>query len=106
MYRKLRRVCSHNEMNYIPNFRKAFPELNQISTKEMANRFISLGMDFYTETNTPVNPLIRLTLPFAIIVLILMLIALPIVFLFTGSWTYSHTKNDKILNWFRSLKLL
>ena len=106
MYRKLKRVWSHNDMNYIPKFRETFPELNKVSSEEMCDRWISLGIDFYTEKKNPVKPLMRLTLPFAVTLMLLMLIGLPFVFLITGSWYYPHTKKDRILNWFRSLRLL
>jgi hypothetical protein len=106
MYIKLKRTWSHNDANYIPKFRETFPELNKVSSEEMCDRWIALGADFYTKKETPVSPLMRLTLPFAIILLLLMLIGLPIIFLITGSWFYPHTKEDRILNWFRSLRLL
>ena len=106
MYRKLKRVWSHNDMNYIPKFRETFPELNKVSSEEMCDRWISLGIDFYTEKKNPVKPIMRFTLPFAIALMLLMLIGLPFVFLITGSWYYPHTKKDRILNWFRSLRLL
>ena len=106
MYRKLKRVWSHNDMNYIPKFRETFPELKNVSSEEMRDRWISLGIDFYTEKKTPVKTWLRFTLPFAIILMLLMLIGLPIAFLITGKWFYPHTKKDRILNWFRSLRLL
>ena len=106
MYRKLNRVWSHNDVSYIPKFRETFPELKKVSSEEMCYRWISLGIDFYSEKKTPVKPWLRFTLPFAIILMLLMLIGLPIVFLITGNWFYPHTKKDIILNWFRSLRLL
>ena len=106
MYRKLKRVWSHNDMNYIPKFKEIFPELNKISSEEMCDRWIELGIDFYTDEKTPVKPLIRLTLPFAITLMLLMFIALPFVFTITGKWSYPLGDKNKILNWFRSLRLL
>lgn len=106
MFRKLKRTWSHNDVNYIPRFKEIFPELNKISSEEMCDRFIDLGIDFYTEKQTPVKPLIRLTMPFAIILMILMLIGSPILFLITGNWKYPLTKDNRILNWFKSLKLI
>ena len=76
MYIKLKRTWSHNELNYIPKFRETFPELNKVSREELADRFIDLRLDFYTEVQTPIKPLIRLTLPFAIIVMIIMVLSL------------------------------
>lgn len=105
MYRKLKRTWSHSELNYIPNFKKTFPELSKVNSEELADRFIELGLDFYTEERKPVHFLTRLTLPFALILLILMLIFLPLNFLITGRWGYSLGKDNYILNWFRSLRL-
>lgn len=106
MYRKLKRTWSHNDLNYIPKFRELFPELQKVDSETLADRFIDLGLDFYTEVKTPVKPLIRLTLPFALIVMLLMFIFIPINFLFTGNWGYSISKsNPRLLNWFRSLRL-
>ena len=86
LYRQLKKVWAHDHMDYILKFRKIFPELNQLSNKEMCDRWKSLNIDFYNERLKPVNPLLRLTLPFAILVLLLMFMGLPIVFLITGNW--------------------
>lgn len=106
MYRKLKRVWSHNDMNYIPKFRETFPELKKVSNEEMCDRWISLGIDFYTDKQTPVSAWMRLTLPFAIALFVLMIIGIPFVFMLTGKWSYPLGKENKILNWFRSLHLL
>ena len=49
MYRKLKRVCSHGYSNYIPNFDKVFPELRNLTSEEMCDRFIQLDLKFYSE---------------------------------------------------------
>lgn len=105
MYRKLKRTWSHNDGNYIPRFKEVFPELKNISSEEMCERWIDLGIDFYEEKQTSVTPWMRLTLPFALILLVLMFVGLPIVFLITGKWSYPNTKKNTILNWFRALRL-
>lgn len=105
MYRKLKRVWSHNNMNYIPKFRETFPELNKASREELADRFAKLGIDWYSETKVPVSIWIRLTLPFALILWALMFIGLPFAFLIRGEWDYGFA-DSKVLNWFKSLKLL
>jgi hypothetical protein len=106
MYRKLKRVWSHNHFNYIPNFRETFPELNKISSEELCNRFAELGVDFYTEEKVAVSFWIRLTLPFALLTIVLMIVGLPITFLFTGKWGYPFNDKNYIHNWFKSLRLL
>lgn len=106
MFRKLKRVWSHNDMNYIPKFRETFPELNKVSSEEMCDRWISLGIDFYTEEKTKVSGWIRLTLPFALILFVVMFIGMPFAFMFTGKWSYGNGNKSRILNWFRALHLL
>lgn len=106
LYRKLKRVWSHNDLNYIPKFRDVFPELRKVDSEELADRFIDLGLDFYTEKETPVKPWIRITLPFALIFMLLMFIVVPFKFMVTGKWSYSLGEKNYIYNWFKSLKLL
>lgn len=106
VFRKLKRVWSHNDMNYIPKFRETFPELIKVSSEEMCDRWISLGIDFYTEEETGVKGWIRLTLPFALILFVLMVVGLPFVFLFTGKWSYSIGQKSRIFNWFRQLQII
>jgi hypothetical protein len=105
MYRKLKRTWSHSNANYIPNFQTVFPELKNLSSRELCDRLIKLKLDFYHEEKTPVSLLRRLTLPFALIMYLLLVIGLPFTFLITGRWGYSLGQNNYILNWFRSLGL-
>ena len=105
VFQKLKRVWSYNQFEYIPKFRKTFPELNNLSYEEMCNRWKSLGINFYSEEKTEITFWIRITLPFALITLFLMLLSLPFVFMITGKWGYPNGKKNLILNWFRSLKL-
>lgn len=106
MYRKLKRVWSHNHMNYIPNFRETFPELNKLSSEELADRFDALGIDFYTEKRSPVKIWLRLTMPLGFVLMILMFLGIPFNYLITGDWGYKLTEENKILNYFRAIKLL
>lgn len=105
LYRNLNRTCSHGYLEYIPNFKRVFPELSNISNEELCDRFIELDLEFYSTKEIPVRFLTRLTLPFAILTIIVMFILLPVMFLFTGRWGYTFGKNGYILNWFRSLGL-
>lgn len=106
MFRELKRTWSHNDLNYIPRFKELFPELKKVSNEDLVDRFIDLGLDFYTEKKKSVSKFNRLTMPFALILMLLMLIFMPLLFLLTGSWKYPLTEKSKILNWFRSLKLI
>lgn len=89
----------------MPRFKKVFPELSKLSSEEMADRLIELKMDFYYEEKEPVDIWTRLTLPFALLIIFVMLVGLPITFLITGNWGYSLSEKNILLNWFRSLRL-
>jgi len=105
MYRKLKRTWSNGYANHIPNFKKVFPELSKLNNEELCDRLIELKLDFYYEEKTPVNIWIRFTLPFALLIMFIMFILLPINFFITGKWGYSLNEKNRLLNWFRSLKL-
>jgi hypothetical protein len=107
MFRKIERVWSHNDMNYIPRFREVFPELDKVSSEDMCDRWMELGISFYSDEKiVPVRAWMRLTLPFALTLMGLMLIGIPFVFILTGRWGYRLGKKNRILNWFKSLRLL
>ena len=106
MYRKLKRTWTHNDLNYIPKFKETFPELSKVDSEELSDRFMELGLDFYREEEKSVGTLNRLTLPFILLVMLVMIIGLPIVFLITGKWGYPFGDKNYLLNWFRSLRLM
>ena len=101
---ELNKRCSNcSEYKELGDFHRK--SANKVDYDEMCRRWSSLGIDFYTETPTPINPWIRLTLPFALVTLILMLAWTPFKFIFTGEWGYSLSENNRILNWFKALRL-
>ena len=105
IYRKLKRTWSNGYANYMPRFKKVFPELSKLSSEEMADRLIELKMDFYYEEKEPVKIWVRLTLPFALLAMIIMIVGLPLTFLITGNWGYSLGEKNRLLNWFKALRL-
>lgn len=104
IYRKLKRTWTHGYANHIPNFDKVFPELDHLGSEELCDRFIKLGLDFYTEKKTPISPWVRLTLPFALLTWLLMFVSLPINFIITGQWGYS-LEGSRIYNWMKQLRI-
>jgi hypothetical protein len=107
IYRKLKRVWSYGESNYIQNFDKVFPELKKLSREEMCDRWMELDIEFYSVKQKPVKWWVRLTLPFALLTILLMFISLPVHFIIHGNWGYSlDRKNNRIYNWFKSLRLV
>lgn len=105
IYRKLKRTWSNGYANHIPNLKKVFPELSKIDSEELCDRFIELNIDFYYEEKAPVNFWMRLTLPFALVTMLLMFFASPVNFMITGQWGYSLGEENHLLNWFRALRL-
>jgi hypothetical protein len=106
IYKKLKRTWSHSYANYIPNFTKVFPELKKLSKEELCDRFIELNLEFYSEEKTPVTFWLRLTLPFALIAMLIMIIGLPVMFLISGNWHYNLGEKCRLYNWFKALRLL
>ena len=106
VFQKLKRVWSHNNWTYIPKFSETFPELKKVSYEEMCERWRSLGINFYSEERTEIKGWVRFTLPFALILFILMFISLPLLFMITGKWKYPNGEKNLILNWFRALRLV
>ncbi len=105
LYKKLIRL-RYSRFTYLPNFEKIFPELKSVSNEEITNRFKKLGIEFYYVEKKKRIGLIRLTLPFAFIVLLFMFISLPFVFMVTGRWGYDLEEKNLIYDWFRNLSLL
>lgn len=105
IYRKLKRTWVNGYETLPPKFMEVFPELSKIHSEDLADRLIDLKMDFYYEEKTPVKWWIRLTLPIALLLMGLMLVMLPINFLITGHWGYSLRQDNRLLNWFKSLKI-
>lgn len=104
MYQKLKRTWSNGYSTYMPEFKKVFPELSRVDSEELCDRFIELDLDFYTTERIPVVGWVRLTLPFALVFLLLMFLGLPFNFIFTGCWGYSLKKTHlSIYNWFKHL---
>jgi len=106
LYNKLKRTWSHSSLNHVPRLKEVFPELSKLNNEQLCDRFIELGLDFYTEDKVAVKWWIRLTLPLAAIAMLTMMIILPITFIVTGTWGYSLTTKSRTLNWFKALKIL
>ena len=89
------------------DLKKPFPELKVYRNEEITQKFRELGWRFYTQSKPPVPKWIRITLPFALILMLLMVIFSPIKFMITGRWNYSlEESNIKTYNWLKALKLL
>ena len=73
----------------------------------LVNKYLKKRFVFsYTEEKNEVNGWIRITLPFALILMTLMLVGLPFNFIITGKWYYGNGEKSRILNWFRQLRLV
>lgn len=110
LFRKLKKTWSHNSTNteFLLLMKEIFPELSKVPfsekrQEEITEKLIDLELDFYTIKRKKVSPLVRLTLPFSLILMVIMFIGLPFNFMVTGQWGYSFKKNNFIYNWFKKL---
>lgn len=101
LFTQTKRVYSHGYLNYIPNLYKVFPELKGVGSEELAKRFQKLGIVFYTIEEKPASVFIRMTMPFAVLVLISLIILMPIHYLVVGRWRYKT--GTKLFNWIEAV---
>lgn len=78
------------------------PELKKVDSEYITDHLRGRGMVYFEEQKKPVRWYIRLTLPFALIFMLLALIYMPFHFMFTGNWGYEQ---EWIYNWFSELRL-
>lgn len=105
MYREIKRINNHGCI-YVPKLKTVFPEIKHLDDYELSDRFRELNLKFYSEEIKPVNGWIRLTLPFAIVLFLLMIVFIPVYFIITGKWSYELTNKSIVRNWFAKLRIL
>jgi hypothetical protein len=85
-------------------FKKEFQELKDIDSDVLEERLKNIGIYNYEEIDKfETNLFIRLSLPFALIVWILLFIFLPVNYILTGKWGYNFKNKEFLVNWFRKL---
>lgn len=105
IFNKLENVTSFGSMNYIPDFDKIFPELKDLSRDELYRRFSQSNVRFFMVHKKKVPALLRLTMPLAIILILIMIIMMPINYFVTGSFRYNTDRYIKLWNWFEAIGL-
>ena len=105
IFNKLENVTSFGSMNYIPDFDKIFPELKDLSRDELYRRFSQSNVMFFMVHKKKVSALLRLTMPLAIILILIMFIMMPINYFVTGSFRYNTDRYIKLWNWFEAIGL-
>ena len=80
--------------------KKHLPQLKGTSIDEITSHLGSSGLCILSEYSKPKPFWVRLSLPFGLIFMLLLLITLPIKFMLTGTW---HYKWEWMSNWFRAL---
>lgn len=88
---------SHDFRDY---FRKHSDVFDDIPTEYVEHYLGRTHIRFLKPVESVKNPWIRITLPFAIVTIIIMLLLMPIKYVVTGKWQY---ENKIILNWFHKL---
>jgi len=82
------------------DLKKSIPELQKLPADDIENYLRGLDMVFYYREKVNTSVLIRLTLPFAFILMIILFVLTPINYIITGHWGY---KMKWLANWFSAL---
>lgn len=80
---------------------KMFDEFNNTPVMDIEEKLRCSDMRFYEYKLEPVPVWMRFTLPFALVMWVLMFAFLPINFMINGKWGYEQ--GGWIYNWFKSL---
>jgi len=81
------------------------PELKNnknIPTEHISSHLKGTNMVFFEEEKKPVKIWMRFTLPFYVIFCTILIVSMPIFFIFTGKWGYDF---NWAYNWGKSLNL-
>lgn len=66
--------------------RKHLPQLQGVSAEDIADSLRGSGLGIVVQKSKPIPFWVRLTLPFGLIFILLLLVTLPIKFMITGTW--------------------
>jgi hypothetical protein len=78
------------------------PELKKINSEYIIDNMRGSNMEFYYKEEIKTSLLIRLTLPFALIIMLILLIVMPINYIISGKWGYKWLW---FANWLESLNI-
>ena len=82
--------------------KKRIPELKGLNADTITDNLRGSNLEFFYKEKVETNVLIRLTLPFALIIGLILFIFSPINYMITGHWGY---KTKWLTNWFKALGL-
>ena len=80
--------------------KKLIPELKKCSAEEIENNLRGSDMEFFYSEKIKTPLMIRITLPIALIVVLLLVLGMPLNYIICGKWGY---KWEWLSNWLRSL---
>jgi len=98
-YFKQRRI-DYNSVAF--ELQNRIPELKKCNADDIVDRLRGSDLEFYKKEKIETPLIIRFTLPFALIFMLILLIGMPIKYIISGKWGY---RIDWINNWFKSLGL-
>ena len=82
------------------SIKDAIPELKKVDVDHICDHLRGTDMEFYYSEKKKTPFYIRLTMPFAIIAAVLMLLFMPVKYIITGTWGYQW---QWLINWFRAV---
>jgi hypothetical protein len=80
--------------------KKHLPELKHSSIEDITDHLLGSNMGIVTQESKPIKGWVRLSLPFGLVFYAVLLLLLPVKFMFTGTWGY---KSEWVTNWFKAL---
>lgn len=84
------------------DLKRVLPELKGLLAEDIEARLHKTDLEFYQETKVKAPFLIRLTLPFSFLTVVILFILMPFKYIITGKWGYEWVP---LTNWLRSLGL-
>jgi hypothetical protein len=80
--------------------KKSLPQLKGVPVDDIVDNLRGSRLGIVSEDSVPKPFWVRLTLPFGIVLILILLICLPIKFMITGTWRYKYVW---VSNWLTSL---
>ena len=82
--------------------KRVIPELKNVNIDSLDDHLRGSDLEFYYREKKSVPLLVRLTLPVAIVLWILLFVTMPLKFIITGKWGYNIVW---FMNWYNALGL-
>ena len=80
--------------------KKRIPELKNVDSETITSQLRGSNLQFYKQESIPTPIWVRFTIPFGLIVMLILFLMMPVNYIIVGKWGY---KWQWLTNWFRAL---